>query len=364
MGLVRLLLALSVVLGHAGGYHGLVLVGGRVAVEGFFIISGFYMALVLSEKYDSIASRSQRLRTFYTARILRLYPTYAVVVVLTLIVDGVLRRRWEHLLAVRGGAFGIGGLLLLIGTNLVIVGQDAVVFLGAHAHGGLFVPHSLAVSPRPLWTFLVVPQAWSLSLELGFYLLAPWLVRRRTRVVAGMAVASVACRAVLVYAGLSGDPWSYRFFPNELVFFFVGVLGYRLNVRYRRRRRRSLEVGALGALVVTMAAMSYVHVPLKQGVFFILLAVSVPCVFELTKRSRLDRVIGDLSYPLYICHLAVLRQFWVHHSDGALKATGVSLAVAAALLLFVDRPVDRLRQRRVARAIPPTGIPDIAPATP
>ena len=51
MGLIRALLAISVILAHSESFLGLSLVGGKVAVQAFFIISGFYMALILNEKY-------------------------------------------------------------------------------------------------------------------------------------------------------------------------------------------------------------------------------------------------------------------------------------------------------------------------
>ena len=50
MGALRLLLALSVVLSHAGGLFGFQLAGGAVAVLIFFMVSGFLMQLVLTTR--------------------------------------------------------------------------------------------------------------------------------------------------------------------------------------------------------------------------------------------------------------------------------------------------------------------------
>src|SRR5689334_14401820 len=76
MGLVRLLLALAVVLSHTptAEFH---FIGGGLAVQAFFIVSGFYMALVLDGKYADA-------RTFYSNRLLRLAPAYFVVLVVGL----------------------------------------------------------------------------------------------------------------------------------------------------------------------------------------------------------------------------------------------------------------------------------------
>jgi len=46
MGLLRLILALNVVIAHAGSLFKIVSVGGIIAVEVFFMISGFYMSLI------------------------------------------------------------------------------------------------------------------------------------------------------------------------------------------------------------------------------------------------------------------------------------------------------------------------------
>jgi peptidoglycan/LPS O-acetylase OafA/YrhL len=50
LGVLRILLALSVLLWHVPGSH-LRLLNAQVVVLLFFVISGFYMALVIDEKY-------------------------------------------------------------------------------------------------------------------------------------------------------------------------------------------------------------------------------------------------------------------------------------------------------------------------
>jgi peptidoglycan/LPS O-acetylase OafA/YrhL len=82
MGLLRFLLAVSVILNHAGLLYGFGFVGGSTAVEAFFIISGFYITLILNEKYIK-ANNSYKL--FITNRFLRLYPFYWIVLILSLL---------------------------------------------------------------------------------------------------------------------------------------------------------------------------------------------------------------------------------------------------------------------------------------
>src|SRR5450759_4624800 len=73
MGIIRVLLALSVVAAHFGGIWNLRFVGGQVAVQSFYIISGFYMSLILNEKY---VGKNKSYKLFITNRFLRLYPIY------------------------------------------------------------------------------------------------------------------------------------------------------------------------------------------------------------------------------------------------------------------------------------------------
>ena len=66
---------------HAGGFFRFNITGGgQVPVELFYIISGFYMALVLNEKYVGPGSA----RVFYINRMLCLLPAYWVMAVIAL----------------------------------------------------------------------------------------------------------------------------------------------------------------------------------------------------------------------------------------------------------------------------------------
>ena len=80
MGALRLILALAVVLTHSGSLWGYQITGGSVAVQCFFIISGFYMALILNEKYVAPGD----LRIFYVNRLARIFSLYWLFLALAL----------------------------------------------------------------------------------------------------------------------------------------------------------------------------------------------------------------------------------------------------------------------------------------
>src|SRR5438270_656373 len=131
MGSLRFILAMSVVYGHAGDFLGFPLIPGDTAVQSFYAISGFYMALVLNEKYRP---ESSSYFLFISNRFARLFPVYAAVLVLTLLLAFALSQflstellfvsQWRVLspLAWPSEAF-------LLGSQLLMWGQDLYFFL-------------------------------------------------------------------------------------------------------------------------------------------------------------------------------------------------------------------------------------------
>lgn len=140
MGILRFLLAISVVIAHSSSIFGFDLVGGQIAVQAFFIISGFYMTLILNEKYIG-ANHSYRL--FISNRTLRLYPVYWVVFLLTVFYSGYIYFSSDGL---KYGNFhpyvtyikdlNITSILFLILTNIFLFFQDIVMFLGVDLETG------------------------------------------------------------------------------------------------------------------------------------------------------------------------------------------------------------------------------------
>ncbi len=362
MGVLRLLLALSVVLVHTHGCFGFCPLGAAEAVETFYIISGFYMAMILTEKYRGPGSY----RLFLTNRFLRIYPVYWIIVALS-----ILAWTTSYLLTGQAGPMaarvyvGLPGCAALGVSNALIFGQDAMLFLGLDAHGGLFWTSNCWSSNPAASEFLLVPQAWSLSVELLFYMCAPFLVRRSPRILIGIILASLALRGyVYFHLGWVHDPWTYRFFPLELAFFLAGSLAYQW---YRRIRNRSVSRRALlpGVAVFFLICLLYQFAPdwkaggvvIKQWTFYALACGAIPWLFMTSKDSRVDRYLGELSYPLYLVHfLAVwflpplLERIGITQS-APLFVLAASLGLSVALIHFVSIPLERIRQQRLAKPV-------------
>jgi peptidoglycan/LPS O-acetylase OafA/YrhL len=361
MGVLRVFLACIVFVAHLPlGVPGapaidFFTIGATEAVELFFLVSGFYMALVLHERYVGPGSY----RLFLTNRALRLYPQYWAVAAFAAVLWIAFGTRIPQLGP--PSAFDIlspAGATLITLANAAILGQDVVMFAGVTPTGTLELtatPFAYFVQP---WYFLLVPQAWTLSIEFMFYAVAPLLVRRRLRVLLTVLCASLAVRVLLIaIPETRRDPWTYRFFPAELSLFIVGVLGYRMLPWLTGRPM----VRRVAISLFLLALLSFGTLPgpalLTRWPLYALAGVAVPSLFVLSRDWRLDRAIGELSYPIYISHLLVLvflPPLLPPLPTGGMVAVCaiVTLAVSFALIQLVAEPVEAIRRRRVDRTAP------------
>jgi len=340
MGTLRFLLAFSVAYGHLG--KPLSFPTSDIAVQSFFVISGFYMALVLNEKYGP-----NSYWLFISNRLLRLWPAYIVVLLLSLAVA----RNWQPVFALNWTDISF-----FVGSQLLILGQDLYLFLFVNDGSLAFTAHYTEVS-EPLYTFAPIPQAWTLGLEIYFYLLAPFLVRRGPVFIAAVIAASLMLRMLLQAAfGLSGQPWSFRFFPSEIALFMAGSLGYYVassRSETQRRLAKTLLSLAAASLFVSLAINRWDGIPRLASLSLLaLVIVGVPRLFEMTRDIAWDKYVGELSYPLYICHFLFGWMLLPNTLPGVYLAIVLSLGASVALYHLIDKPIDTWRQTRLKKKEP------------
>ncbi len=359
MGTLRCLLALMVVYFHAGGSTvlGLPIPDGWLAVQMFFMISGFYMALVLNEKYTTADDNW----LFYTNRVLRLWPP-AVIVNLLVIVSFIVYG--EALLF--EVSMGLGDLVDLLRSldaltlaylgflNLFILGMDSIWFVGITPETGLgylrrgehtFGAASLMLN-HPLWTIAV---------EALYYLVSPFLLRRGPWVAGALVVAGGLFHVGVALSPLNYRHFGYFFFPSAAYFFFLGAFVYHIFRWYRNSiLRQRLEARPLlllaGLIGVSLPAHLVIWNMLPAASLFsaLVLAPVIPILFGLTQRNRIDRFIGELSYATYLVHYPIMVFFLGVYAPPVVFLIVGTLSVLGAIVLYllVERPIDRWRQRR------------------
>lgn len=345
MGSLRLLLAFAVVGSHTEIFNGLKILSGGEAVQLFFVISGFYMALILSKKYHSA-------KLFYSNRFLRLYPTYALVLfgtVLWFLITWAYthQRPPPFWVASANAKMPLWQWLAVQFSNLSMVGLDVpAMFDWKDGHGFLFLYGDTEPTPDGAqWAgnFAWVGQAWSIGTEIWFYLLAPFIVRRAVAIQAAVAIAS----CVLMLAMQRVSPLSFFFFPANLWFFLSGSLLFQF---YRSQYFSAPKW--CGVLALVYAAVAWCWVGSVDNpvhtLMLILIALCIPLLFHTFADTSWDTAVGNLSYPVYLVHVLVIDILIATlHVYNPLVVVAVSVVAAILIVRFVENPIDKYRQRRV-----------------
>lgn len=367
MGLLRVLLALSVVLAHLGGIGGYQIAGGLAAVQMFYVISGFYMATILTEKYDPRADRD----VFYFNRFLRIYSVYFVCLVISLVLYYVMHVRgspgWWQNVADSTAKLDFSAKAAEVIAALFVFGQDVLLFFKIEDGGLVFTANGItgvAPSDQP-WMLQPIPQAWTISLELMFYCIVPFLIRAKTTTLITIAAISLLARAVTYSAGYDGEPWIYRFFPFELALFVVGMIARRIYDAHIDKIARQTQV----VIAAVFVAAAFLVQPLSEATdartvviwtYYASALIGLPCLFQLTRNIKIDNAVADFSYPIYLIHWIVIVFYDSIYGDmGDWAAVplvrvaicvAVTIAISGAIVVAVETPINRIRQRRIAAA--------------
>ncbi|MCP2227466.1 peptidoglycan/LPS O-acetylase OafA/YrhL [Pseudomonas silensiensis] len=311
MGAYRLLLAILVAVSHMGKtFAGLN--PGVVAVISFLIISGFVMTSLIERNYKA----PQKIGLFYMDRALRLYPQFLF-----------------YFLASCAVIY-----CLLPGTP-----QAAELTLGN-------IAASLTMVPLGFYMFglagpLILPPAWSLGLEMCFYLVIPFLLIYKARGVAFVLSVAVFMTACLGF--LNTDMYGYRLLPGVLFMFLCGSYLYKPQAKGLAIAAGTAVVAALmfAAIEAGLIERRPFNAEVTAGI-----ALGIPAVYVLTKLKfhRVDEFLGDISYGVFLNHFVVmyfLRAFWPVAYDAHIVAAVLILSFGLSCVSYysIERPALKLR---------------------
>lgn len=284
---------------------------GYVGVSLFFVLSGFILAYTYCER----AGERVSLRGFYEARLARIYPVYLLGLLIAL-------------------PFGL--VAWLAAPSLAARGQMALSFLASLLLVQAWHPDSACGLNCP---------GWSLSVEVFFYLLFPfltWAFFRSPRVLRLLcgACALLAVLPPVAYALLRPDgalvvgPATHTFWVGVVKYmpvlhlgeFVLGIASAGLYVGAARSERRPGWLRSLflaqpswpAALLVALLAWSgpWPHLLLHNGLLaplfaWLIVALALSTSGDPRPRSVLVRLLahprlvllGEASYCLYIVHM-------------------------------------------------------------
>lgn len=311
LSLTRFLLAFIVIVGHLREYapigflQGYLYLGSFEAILGFLLISGFSIG-------KSIAKNKEN---YFKRRAQRIYPVYLVCIAFQLIVVGM-----------KPDFISIAMLLL----NFVFLNQ-------------IFTSSSF------------VGPAWTLAVEVWMYALAPTFLKLGSKVLLYLICFSFLC-FVIYTCGRSLYSWPYYsgvgYGINLFLLAFIWIAGFRLAVFPEAKKENSILIFVLFLMhlclyIAIKMAFRYKHhelslliddLPEFLGkticlifVYYAVIYNSRTTVFT-SGLSKVANLLGNISYPLYLCHATVyklLAKFEIHNA-----AIHILCAISASYVIY------------------------------
>jgi peptidoglycan/LPS O-acetylase OafA/YrhL len=274
------------------------------SVYGFFFLSGYWVHRLWIEKY----SRCDRpVQTFFLSRAMRIYPLA-----------------------------GIATLLMLLFVDAEWLSIVSSFLLFAEKFG-----------------YALNPPAWSLGIEVQFYAIAPLLFVALRNRAAAIVILGVGALGWLSFA-LAGP---YLFLACFLFLFALGAL-YAQHPMMKLAERLaplSLLLVVIVGVVMNLPAINASLPDLSPVVRHIAILIGLAALPYIAatlgrKSNRLDRILGDLAYPVYLLHWPA---FLIAKSLNAAYALPIAVVLTGALsyavYYLVDRPLERVRHQFVER---------------
>jgi peptidoglycan/LPS O-acetylase OafA/YrhL len=358
LGTIRFLLAFIVVTNHVlwDEIPGLIMPG-QVAVQVFFIISGFYMAFILKNKYARCP-----VSLFFTNRLLRLFPSYFFVLFISFISlqvfgEWIFVSRHEFNQTITSN-FTVA--LSILWVNVTTLGQELGFLLGFDPSiHSFFWANSETLDTYRAFRFILIPPAWSISMEICFYFLAPFLFKRHIRWIVCFFLVSIIIRFYVLSCGEEYESLVRRFLPAELWLFLCGLFSYKIFSATKMRMKRTFLTG-IGSCTMLVSAFALYNYMNAQYAIFVLACVAtltIPHIFAWSNTSKIDRLIGNLSYPIYLVHMMIIQYLDQYLIEYSLWMPFVATFVAAISLYYgIEMPIDRWRQRRLIKTVKTEGV--------
>lgn len=327
IGSFRFMLAIFVVISHTRGYPFERLPDPALsAIVAFFFLSGFLMPATLERNYAGATLASKSLR-YLANRVLRIYPTYFFALILfaaALSFNSAAREMYY---------FDARSIL----QNVLLLGLNQNEFWG---HSQRFIG-----------------PAWTLDVEMQYYLIVPILVllaRIAPRFIFS-ASAPVCLGALYILAFPTGRDALDRSLIPWAPFFMAGFASYWYRSALSSCVNPFFLAGAGILLTGTSVALAFVSLPASHWVFAVALMVwALWILLREQHSSEWDVLLGNLSYPVFILHAAVNTSGVPDAIANALWPGSVLMLALATLILtiplsvlaelIISRPIDRLRR--------------------
>lgn len=248
---------------------------GAYAVFSFYLLSGYLITLALRNGYGLSFNGCAR---FLASRCLRIFPPYLVVVACSALL--LWSMPWVALQL--GGRFHLPSDTLGWLHNLLLFGLQQ-----EPAH--------------------IIPAAWSLEIELLFYIAMALLLVRHKSIILLWFGASLALTVVAIEQGFTFEQRYYPLASASLPFSLGALLA--INRNFLKPNKGKIAIAALLFIVNIFAAGHFADGPFHSA-FYLSLALAAYLLLALAAIdkaalpvwvSKTDDWLGNLSYPVFLC---------------------------------------------------------------
>jgi len=253
----------------------------KIAIDSFFVISGFLITL----SYEN----SKSLKNYYSKRLRRIYPAYFAVIILCAV----------------GGVF-----ISVLRWNQYLNNKELVKYILANLSflnflhpnlPGVFVHNYLNAVNGALWT---------IKIEVMFYLTVPiiiYLLKRYSTIVILILMYVFSVLWMMLFSMLAYKTGKLyyldiaRQLPGQLSFFSVGIFAYYYHSWLKKNNVVLLLLSLLGCVVFYFnpAIISFLW-PSILGILVIYAGSFAPYLGNFGKY-------GDVSYGVYIFHFPTIQ---------------------------------------------------------
>lgn len=360
MGIYRTLLAISIYFIHAGWLGNLVIFPDRYkAVYSFFIISGFYMAYILNNKYIGVNSSY---KLFIFNRFIRIYPIYWTILFLTII--------FSLFMLIQGidtkdiSPFLYNYQTLLENNYLLFVQtffKDIIHWITIIIHCGYFTRCDNAIGG-----FSTLSLSWTLNLEIMFYIIAPFILRKKGIGIIIVILSTYILWYIVFHFQLL-SPYSTMYaFLHAMKLFMLGYISYLF---YRRLLSLIKKLNPILLIsicfIFLLIIFSYAMLPLpylrfrwliiNDLIYYLIVAASLPFLFHFSNIFKFDQIIAKFSYPIYISHLFVLQVIYHSHLFNPKSQSYILIGLISTIIfsyliiIFLENPLDKYRHSKLAK---------------
>lgn len=319
-GIFRYFLAWCVVYVHLWEKVGYI---GVYAVYSFFLLSGYLMARVLNDRYGFDFNGLTR---FSVNRFLRIYPPYYFFLILSLIIIYIQPDiSWR------------------ISSYMIFPDLKELIY-------NLSIIKVTSVQPQ------LIPTAWSLRIELVYYVLLALIITRKRSICFFFLICSILYNIYLLVEGYPLVGQYFTLYASSLPF-CLGASAYFIRNELRFIKFTHAKYIAV-LFVFNLFFSEFWGDPYKFGYFvsifmgfLLILALSRSGLDRNSFFMKADKLFGDLSYPVFLCHYFI---FCLIVSFGLADSMGARVFFISVIPInllsyisckYVEQPINNVRSR-------------------